>query len=122
MGGKYIVYTRKPRRSQTSEIVEIGGCSFFLYNTKSMTRGNCEAYMATEPYLLVKVAYSNQEAKEWLEENIDRVKVKVATADSFETITREEFVKSTRVKQKESQKGGYDNSDNREDSSCLTGC
>ena len=87
-----------------------------------MTRGNCEAYMATEPYLLVKVAYSNQEAKEWLEENIDRVKVKVATADSFETITREEFVKSTRVKQKESQKGGYDNSDNREDSSCLTGC
>ena len=116
-----IAYSKKPRRSRTSEIIEIEGVSFFLYNTPSITRGNCEVYMATEPYLLIKVAVNgNQEGKDWLQENIDAVKRKIVTAGSYDTITREEFMKSTRAKQRANK--AYENSDNQEDSSCVTGC
>lgn len=117
---KIIVYTKKPRRTKTSDIVDIGGHSFFLYNTMAMTRGNCEAYMATEPYLLIKVAYSNNEAKEWIEENIDAIKIKIATCGQYDTITREEFVSSGKTKKNTKDKE-YENSNIQEDSSCTNG-
>ena len=89
-----VVFGKKPRKSKTSEIVEVEDLSFYLYNTKSNTKGNCEIYLMSEPYPLIKVSESNEKAKLWLSNNIIRVKAKLATMSISDTITRDEFIKN----------------------------
>jgi hypothetical protein len=95
-----IVYGKKPRRSKTSEVYELEGLTFFLYNAKSTTKGITEIYLFAEPYMLLKVAESNEKAKLWITNNITRVKQRLMSVGNLETITREEWDKMNKPKKK----------------------
>ena len=88
-----IVYGKKPRKSKTSEVFEEGDLTFFLYNAKSTTKGLCEIYLFAEPYMLLKVAENNEKAKLWISNNISRIKKRLMSLGSLETITRDEHDK-----------------------------
>jgi hypothetical protein len=91
--GCIVSYGKKPRKSKTSEVIELDDLSFFLYNAKSTTKGTCEIYLNKEPYPLINVAMNNEKAKLWLKDNLTRVKEKVSSLACIEFISREEFVK-----------------------------
>ena len=100
-----IVYGKKPRRSKTSEVFEEGHLTFFLYNAKSTTKGLCEIYLFAEPYMLLKVAENNEKAKLWISNNISRIKKRLMSLGSLETITRDKWDKLHKpVKNKDGDK------------------
>lgn len=99
-----VSYWKKPRRSKSSEIIEIEGLSFFLYNTKTSTKGLTEIYLASEPYPLITIARSNNIAKLWLESNMNRIKAKLVNMSKYELISREEYLKA----KPEDKKDGID--------------
>lgn len=98
-----VSYGKKPRKSKTSEVYEIEGLSFFLYNAKSTTLGLCEVYFNDGVhYPLINVLESNEKAKLWIDANIVQIKLKMLSMASMEFITRDEFTKSiVKTKQKE---------------------
>ena len=103
-----VSFGKKPRKSKTSEVYEIGGVSFFLYNTKTSTKGNSEIYyIDNNIYPLIAVAHSNEKAKLWIDSNINLIKMKIATIGSMEIVTREIFDKATSAKDNSSSSKYY---------------
>lgn len=100
-----VVYGKKPRKSKSSEIIEIEGLSFFLYNTKASTKGLTEIYLLLEPYPLINIAQSNEKAKLWISNNISQIKDKMLTMDLYELVSREEFMKKKPVEEVKEKHG-----------------
>lgn len=97
-----VSYGKKPRKSKTSEVFTLDGLDFFLYNTKSSTKGTTEIYYIDgNIYPLITVAYSNEKAKLWLRNSITRVKAKIALLDTSDIIDRDKFVKIDKTDKKE---------------------
>ena len=92
-----VSYGKKPRKGKGSEIYEIEGLSFYLYNAKSTTKGITEIYYIDgNKYPLIAVAESNEKAKLWLNSSITRVRAKLLDLAMRTLVDRSEFVKTNK--------------------------
>jgi hypothetical protein len=98
-------YSPSLSNSRSVEDFELDGLKFSLLDNDS-TKGTTEIYINAEPYVLLKVVYSNEEAKLWISNNISRIKKRLMSVGTLETITREEWDKmhKTVKNQKEDKK------------------
>ena len=86
------VYGKKPRVNKKSEIIDYKDMSFFLYNDKDVTMGNCELYSNEAPYVLVSTFENNMEAKQFIEQHYEDI------AKSIESISQLEVEFVSRAK------------------------
>ena len=92
--GESYAYRYSPSLSSSRSVddFELDGLKFSLLNNDS-TKGLCEIYLFAEPYMLLKVAENNEKAKLWISNNISRIKKRLISIGSLETITRDEYDK-----------------------------